>query len=79
MSDCMNQIKLKRIASQIVREVSDILNNVARDRIMHTITIRIPTYEKNYDSTCEYLTDECHAHGKYTDGQGTDNIHIQQI
>lgn len=35
----MNQIKLKRIASQIVREVSDILNNVARDRIMHTITI----------------------------------------
>lgn len=35
----MNQIKLKRIASTIVREVSDILNNVARDRIMHTITI----------------------------------------
>ena len=35
----MNQIKLKRIASQIVREVSDILNNVARDRMMHTVTI----------------------------------------
>ena len=35
----MNQIKLKRIGSQIVKEVSDILNNVARDRIMHTITI----------------------------------------
>lgn len=35
----MNQIKLKRIASQIVREVSDILNNVARDKIMHTVTI----------------------------------------
>ena len=39
MSDFMNQIKLKRIASQIVREVSDILNNEARDKIMHTITI----------------------------------------
>ena len=39
MSDIMNQIKLKRIGSQIVKEVSDILNNVARDRIMHTITI----------------------------------------
>lgn len=35
----MNQIKLKRIASLIVKEVSDILNNVARDRLMHTITI----------------------------------------
>ena len=35
----MNQIKLKRIASLIVREVSDILNNVARDRLMHTITV----------------------------------------
>ena len=39
MSDYMNQIKLKRIASLIVREVSDILNNVARDRLMHTITV----------------------------------------
>ena len=35
----MNQIKLKRIASQIVREVSDILQTKARDRLMHTITI----------------------------------------
>ena len=35
----MNQIKLKRIASQIIREVSDILNNDARDNLMHTITI----------------------------------------
>lgn len=35
----MNQIKLKRIASLIVREVSDILMNEARDRLMHTITI----------------------------------------
>ena len=35
----MNQIKLKRIASQIIKEVSDILNNEARDRLMHTITI----------------------------------------
>ena len=33
------EIKLKRIASQIVREVSDILSNVARDRLMHTVTI----------------------------------------
>ena len=39
MSDIMNQIKLKRIASQIVREVSDILSNDARDKIMHTVTI----------------------------------------
>ena len=35
----MNQIKLKRIASLIIKEVSDILNNEARDKIMHTITI----------------------------------------
>lgn len=39
MGEEMNQIKLKRIASQIVREVSDILSNVARDRLMHTVTI----------------------------------------
>ena len=39
MSGIMNQIKLKRIGSQIVKEVSDILNNEARDRLMHTITI----------------------------------------
>ena len=39
MSDKMNQIKLKRIASQIVKEVSDILSNEARDRLMHTVTI----------------------------------------
>ncbi len=35
----MNQIKLKRIGAQIVKEVSDILNNEARDKLMHTITI----------------------------------------
>ena len=35
----MNQIKLKRIASQIVKEVSDILNNDARDKLMHSVTI----------------------------------------
>ena len=35
----MNQIKLKRIASEIVKEVSDILENKCRDRIMHTVTI----------------------------------------
>ena len=35
----MNQVKLKRIGSQIVKEVSDILNNEARDKLMHTITI----------------------------------------
>ena len=39
MSDIMNQIKLKRIASQIVREVSNILSNEARDKLMHTVTI----------------------------------------
>ena len=35
----MNQIKLKRIGSQIVKEVSDILEIKARDNLMHTITI----------------------------------------
>ena len=35
----MNQIKLKRIASLIVKEVSDILETKARDRLMHTVTI----------------------------------------
>ena len=35
----MNQIKLKRIASLIVKEVSDILNNESRDKLMHTVTI----------------------------------------
>ena len=35
----MNQIKLKKIGSEIVREVSDILENKCRDRLMHTFTI----------------------------------------
>lgn len=35
----MNKIKLKRIASLIVKEVSDILLNNSRDKLMHTITI----------------------------------------
>ena len=35
----MNQIKLKKIASVIVREVSDILENECRDKLMHTFTI----------------------------------------
>jgi len=35
----MNQIKLKRIGSQIVKEISDILLTEARDKLMHTITI----------------------------------------
>ena len=35
----MNQIKLNKIASAIVREVSDILENKCRDRLMHTFTI----------------------------------------
>ena len=35
----MNQIKLKRVASEIVKEVSDILENKCRDRLMHTFTI----------------------------------------
>lgn len=39
---------------------------------MHTVTIRIPTYEKNYDNFCEYLTNECHAHGDYIE----DNANI---
>ena len=35
----MNQIKLKRIESQILREVSDIIMNDARDRVIKNITI----------------------------------------
>ena len=35
----MNQIKLKRIESQIVKEVSDILLNETNDDLMKTITI----------------------------------------
>ena len=32
---------------------------------MHTLVIKIPTYTRDYDSTCEYLTNECHAHGQF--------------
>ena len=35
----MNQIKLKRIESQILREVSDIIMNDARDNAIKNITI----------------------------------------
>ena len=35
----MNQIKLKKIGSEIMREVSDILENKCRDRLMHSFTI----------------------------------------
>ena len=35
----MNQIKIKRIASLIVKEVSNILSSEARDKLMHTVTI----------------------------------------
>lgn len=35
----MNAIKLKRIGSQIVREVSDILANEANDDLLKTVTI----------------------------------------
>lgn len=41
---------------------------------MHTVTIRIPTNEKNYDNICEYLTEECHAHGKWFENKDEDNI-----
>lgn len=35
----MNQIKLKRIESELCKTVSDILANEARDQLMHTITV----------------------------------------
>ena len=35
----MNQIKLKKIESVIMREVSDILENKCRDKLMHTFTL----------------------------------------
>ena len=31
---------------------------------MHTLVIKIPTNTKNYDDACEYLTNECHSHGR---------------
>lgn len=35
----MSNIKIKRIASELSREISDILANEARDLLLHTITI----------------------------------------
>lgn len=35
----MNQVKLKKIGSQISREISDILANESRNEILQTITI----------------------------------------
>ena len=41
---------------------------------MHTVIIKIPTNEKNYDSFCEYLTDECHAHGDYIEDNASTDV-----
>ena len=41
---------------------------------MHTLTIRIPTNERNYDSFCEFLTDECHIHGKNLEERNPDAL-----
>lgn len=32
---------------------------------MHTLTIQLPTYEKDYNNCCDYLAKQCHAHGEY--------------
>lgn len=68
MSDIMNQIKLKRIGSQIVKEVSDILNNVARDRIMHTITI----------TGCDVSNDLSYAKVYFTSAMDIDKKQIEK-
>ena len=52
----MNQIKLKRIASSIVKEVSDILNNKSRDKLMHTITITGCTVSNDLSYAKIYFT-----------------------
>ena len=64
----MNQIKLKRIGSQIVKEVSDILNNVARDRIMHTITI----------TGCDVSNDLSYAKVYFTSAMDIDKKQIEK-
>ena len=41
---------------------------------MHTLTIRVPTNERDYDSFCEFLTDECHIHGKNLEKENPDAL-----
>ena len=41
---------------------------------MHTVVIKIPTNEKNYNNFCEYLADECHAHGNYIEDNASTDV-----
>ena len=61
-------IKLKRIGSQIVKEVSDILNNEARDRLMHTITI----------TGCDVSSDLSYAKVYFTSAMDIDTKQIEK-
>ena len=41
---------------------------------MHTVIIKIPTNERNYDNFCEFLADECHVHGKNLEEHNPDAL-----
>lgn len=63
----MNQIKLKRIESQIVKEVSDILLNDTNDELLKTITI----------TGCEVASDLSYAKIYFTSIVDMDNKEIE--
>ena len=63
----MNQIKLKRIESQIVKEISDILLNETNDDLMKTITI----------TGCEVASDLSYAKIYFTSISDMENKEIE--
>ncbi len=63
----MNQIKLKRIESQIVKEVSDILLNETNDDLMKTVTI----------TGCEVASDLSYAKIYFTSISDMENKEIE--
>ena len=64
----MNQIKLKRIESQIVKEVSDILLNDTNDELLKTITI----------TGCEVASDLSYAKIYFTSIVDMDNKEVEK-
>ena len=63
----MNQVKLKRIESQIVKEVSDILLNETNDELLKTITI----------TGCEVASDLSYAKIYFTSFSDMENKAIE--
>ncbi len=63
----MNQIKLKRIESQIVKEVSDILLNETNDELLKTITI----------TGCEVASDLSYAKIYFTSISDLENALVE--